>query len=96
MPRLDHVVMPAVLEHLTGPEPLLREVHRVLAPNGTLILTWPSSEVDPILGFVARTSFDQRRDGKRRHQTRILVAMLREMGSRIGFKKCFIAGLNLG
>src|SRR5713226_2893822 len=41
----DHVVMLAVLEHLVQPESVLRETHRILAPGGSLILTWPSSMV---------------------------------------------------
>src|SRR3984893_12484923 len=47
--QFDHVVMLAVLEHLAEPEPVLREAYRILAPGGSLILTWPSSMVDPIL-----------------------------------------------
>src|ERR1700752_2948948 len=39
----DHVVMLAVLEHLTEPEKVLREAYRVTAPGGSLIMTWPSS-----------------------------------------------------
>src|ERR1700747_3618779 len=47
--QFDHVAMLAVLEHLPEPEPVLREAHRILAPHGSLILTWPSAMVDPIL-----------------------------------------------
>src|SRR5215813_12757114 len=48
----DHVVMLAVLEHLTEPEIILSNAYRVLAPGGSLILTWPSSMVDPILNVL--------------------------------------------
>src|SRR5215472_15278615 len=37
--QFDHVVMLAVLEHLVEPESVLREVYRILAPGGSLILT---------------------------------------------------------
>src|ERR1700737_5138026 len=47
--QFDHVVMLAVLEHLAEPEPVLREEYRTLAPGGSLLLTWPSAMVDPIL-----------------------------------------------
>src|SRR6266849_4624557 len=55
--QFDHVVMLAVLEHLLHPEPVLRECFRLLAPGGSLILTWPSSLVDPILSVLTRIGF---------------------------------------
>src|SRR5258707_1021877 len=47
--QFDNVVMLAVLEHLAEPEPVLREAHRILAPGGSLILTWALALGDPIL-----------------------------------------------
>src|SRR5438046_1187840 len=41
--EFDHVVMLAVLEHLKDPESVLVEAFRVIAPGGSLIMTWPSA-----------------------------------------------------
>jgi SAM-dependent methyltransferase len=39
--RVDHVLCNQVLEHVFEPKPFLRELHRVLRPGGTLLLTVP-------------------------------------------------------
>jgi 2-polyprenyl-3-methyl-5-hydroxy-6-metoxy-1,4-benzoquinol methylase len=90
--------MLAVLEHLAKPEPVLREVHRILAPTGSLILTWPSALVDPILGVLhgLRLVSDEMESDE--HQKRIPVEELQHMLQRIGFKdfihRRFELGLN--
>lgn len=83
----DHVVMLAVLEHLPEPEPVLREAHRVLAPAGTLILTWPSAMVDPILSVLHGLRFVSDEMESDEHQKRIPVQALQEMLRRIGFQE---------
>ena len=96
--RFDHVMMLAVLEHLPQPEPVLREAHRILAPGGSLILTWPSAMVDPILNVLhgLRLVSDEMESDE--HQRRIPVSVLRQMLARIGFKaflhRRFEFGLN--
>jgi len=50
--QFDHVVMLAVFEHLAEPESVLREAFRILAPGGSLIMTWPAAMVDPILNVL--------------------------------------------
>ena len=81
----DHVAMLAVLEHLAEPEPVLREAHRILAPRGSLILTWPSDMVDPILKVLhgLRLVSDEMESDE--HQKRIPVGTLQQMLHRIGF-----------
>ena len=39
--RFDHVMFNQVLEHLPEPKTVLRELHRVLKPGGTIICTAP-------------------------------------------------------
>jgi len=83
--QFDNVVMLAVLEHLTDPEPVLREAYRILAPDGSLILTWPSAMIDPILKVLhgLRLVSDEMESDE--HQKRIPVATLQQMLHRIGF-----------
>jgi SAM-dependent methyltransferase len=84
--HFDNVVMLAVLEHLPDPEPVLCEAYRILAPGGSLILTWPSAKVDPILKVlhVLRLVSDEMESDE--HQKRIPVATLEQMLHRIGFR----------
>ncbi len=81
----DHVVMLAVLEHLPQPEPVLREANRILAPGGSLILSWPSSLVDPILAVLRAGHLISHEMESDEHQKRIPVKVLRQMLEGIGF-----------
>lgn len=94
----DHVVMLAVLEHLPEPEPVLRETFRVLAPAGSLIMTWPQSLVDPILGVLHKIGMVSHEMESDEHQKRIPTPDLIAMLQRIGFTKFnhkrFELGLN--
>jgi SAM-dependent methyltransferase len=96
--HFDHVVMLAVLEHLAEPEPVLREARRLLAPGGSLILTWPSAMVDPILRALRGLGLISKEMESDEHQKRIPVAVLQEILRRIGFQgfihRRFELGLN--
>jgi len=94
----DHVVMLAVLEHLREPEPVLREVFRILRPEGSLVLTWPHSFVDPLLGLLFRAGIVSHEMESQGHQRRIPLKTLRDILSGIGFRSLshrrFELGLN--
>lgn len=49
----DFVTMLAVLEHLDHPVEIVREIERILKPEGKLILTVPSKYSKPVLKFLA-------------------------------------------
>jgi ubiquinone/menaquinone biosynthesis C-methylase UbiE len=85
----DHVVMLAVLEHLTEPEKVLREAFRILAPGGSLIMTWPASAVDPILRVLHTLHLISNEMESDEHQKRIPVAALEQMLREIGFVRFF-------
>jgi ubiquinone/menaquinone biosynthesis C-methylase UbiE len=96
--HFDHVVMLAVLEHLTEPEKVLREACRLTAPQGSMILTWPSSMVDPILRVLHGLHLVSDEMESDEHQKRIPVATLQQLLQDIGFRaflhRRFEFGLN--
>jgi len=79
--------MLAVLEHLRDPEPVLREALRILAPGGSLILTWPSTAVDPILAVLRSAGLISAEMESDQHQKRMPVEVLQAMLKRIGFRE---------
>src|SRR5258707_12362119 len=69
--EFDHVVMLAVFEHLVQPEFVLREAFRILVAGGSLIMTWPTAMVDPILNFLLTLHLVTDEIGGCEHQKRI-------------------------
>jgi SAM-dependent methyltransferase len=94
--RFDHVTMLAVLEHLEAPRGVLEEAHRVLRPGGTLIMTWPSSAVDPLLEVLTRVGLVHAELGFDQHQPRIPRRRLRAMLEDIGFAPIVMGTFELG
>jgi ubiquinone/menaquinone biosynthesis C-methylase UbiE len=96
--QFDHVTMLAVLEHLFQPAHVLAEAYRILRPGGSLIMTWPSPAVDPILEVLTRLKLVNHELGFEQHQPRIPTETLKEMLRDIGFTRFedgrFEMGLN--
>jgi ubiquinone/menaquinone biosynthesis C-methylase UbiE len=94
----DHVVMLAVLEHLVEPDRVLREAYRILAPGGSLIMTWPNAAVDPVLHVLRRVGIVSAEMDSDKHEPRIPVEEIRAMLRKIGFEReshrTFELGLN--
>jgi SAM-dependent methyltransferase len=85
--HFDHVTMLAVVEHLPRPEPVLQEAYRILAPRGSLILTWPSSAVDPILSVLHGVGLVSDEMESDEHQKRMPAEVLKYLLQRIGFQE---------
>lgn len=85
--EFDHVVMLAVLEHLKDPERVLVEAFRVIAPGGSLIMTWPSAMVDPVLRVLHKLRLVSDEMESDEHQKRIPLDTLQQMLERIGFQR---------
>jgi SAM-dependent methyltransferase len=83
--QFDHVTMLAVLEHLPAPRGVLAEAYRLLRPGGSLIMTWPTSAVDPLLEILTRIGLVNDELGFDQHQPRIPVPKLKEILRGIGF-----------
>ena len=83
--QYDHVTMLAVLEHVAEPKSILSEAYRLLRPGGSLIATWPSSAVDPILAILTRIGVVHHELGFHQHQPRIPVPKLKDILGGIGF-----------
>lgn len=94
----DHAVMLAVLEHLREPFQVLREAFRILAPGGSLVMTWPHAAVDPILKVLHRIGLISDEMESQAHVARIpldqLLAMLRKIGFERFIHRRFELGLN--
>jgi 2-polyprenyl-3-methyl-5-hydroxy-6-metoxy-1,4-benzoquinol methylase len=102
----DVVSMLAVLEHLECPESMLREICRVLRPNGFLVGTAPSNIAKPVLEFLSYrlgiVNEDEIRDHKQYYNRNSIVALLTKAGFtdiehryfQFGMNNYFVASAN--
>lgn len=94
--HFDYVTMLAVLEHLVEPAPVLGEAFRILRPGGSLVMTWPSSAVDPMLRILTRIHLVCDDLGFEQHQKRLPLATLEQMLRHIGFAGIISGKFELG
>jgi SAM-dependent methyltransferase len=83
--QFDHAIMLAVLEHLANPEPLLCDIYRILAPGGSLIMTWPQALLDPALHLLHAAGLISKEMESDEHQDRVPVSELLSILAGIGF-----------
>jgi ubiquinone/menaquinone biosynthesis C-methylase UbiE len=92
----DHVTMLAVFEHLAEPEAVLREAFRILMPGGSLIMTWPSALVDPILNVLHTLHFVSDEMESDEHQKRMPVDDVKKVLAKVGFREFYHRRFELG
>jgi ubiquinone/menaquinone biosynthesis C-methylase UbiE len=94
----DVVTMLAVLEHLEKPEALLREIRRVLNPDGVLVLTVPSKAAKPVLEFLSfrlgLVNRDEILDHKAYHDRKSLETLFEASGLQMKKYRNFQLGMN--
>lgn len=94
--QFDHAVMLAVLEHLAHPEPLLGDIYRILAPGGSLIMTWPQGLIDPALNLLHAVGLISKEMESDEHQDRVPVSELLSILAGIGFTDAHHRRFELG
>lgn len=95
----DHVVMLAMIEHLKHPRKIMKECHRVLKINGSVIITCPSPAADTILEILLKLripSLFSDEEEASKHETCFSAPQLENLAKKIGFRKIEVERFELG
>jgi 2-polyprenyl-3-methyl-5-hydroxy-6-metoxy-1,4-benzoquinol methylase len=94
----DIVTMLAVLEHLSDPLSMTREIGRILKKGGKLVLTVPSKIAKPVLQFLAYrigiVSETEMRDHKQYYDHNELKKLFSQTHMTIDYHQYFQMGMN--
>jgi ubiquinone/menaquinone biosynthesis C-methylase UbiE len=94
----DVVTMLAVLEHLTEPVGMVREIERILKKGGSLVLTVPSIIAQPVLEFLSYrlgiVNVDEIRDHKKYYDYKELKKLFSQTGMVMESHRYFQMGMN--
>ena len=86
----DYVTMLAVIEHITDPLPLLKEIFRVLKPRGRFVFTTPKKQAEFFLRLYARNIDEE-------HESYFDLKRVQDLAGdmfEVGGHHTFIFGLN--
>ncbi|MBI4203259.1 MAG: methyltransferase domain-containing protein [Chloroflexi bacterium] len=81
--EFDVVLCLETVEHLAEPEKLVKELSRVIKPNGTMVLTTPNVLWEPVHAFAAVTKLHHSEGPHHFIRYRRLVNMIKDAGFEI-------------
>lgn len=94
----DVITLLAVLEHLSEPLRLMKEIERVLKKNGRLVMTVPSKAARPVLEFLSYRlkiiSADEIREHKKYYDRNELEKLFSQTALTVENHKYFQLGMN--
>lgn len=95
---IDVVTMLAVLEHLSDPPNMVKEIGRVLKKNGRIMITVPSKAAQPALEFLSYrlkiVNADEIKDHKKYYNRAELEKLFSQAGMLIEHHGYFQLGMN--
>ncbi len=94
----DVITLLAVLEHLSDPQGMIKEIARILKKNGRLVVTVPSKAAQPVLEFLSYRlkiiNADEIKDHKKYYNRDELKKMFSQTGMIMERHRYFQMGMN--
>lgn len=94
----DVITLLAVLEHLSNPLGMVKEIERILKKNGRLVMTVPSKAAQPVLEFLSYrlkiVSADEIRGHKKYYDYNDLEKLFSQTGMIMEHHRYFQMGMN--